>query len=85
MVIYRPSSEHGRMVDSFIREFQSRYPQVRIETLNIDSRDGIATATLYDIVQYPAIMVLQDNGFAQNIWQGEQLPLMDEIFAYAHV
>lgn len=84
VVIYRPNSEHGRMVEDFIREFQSRYHDQKVEVLNIDSRDGSATASLYDIMQYPAIMVLQDNGYAQNVWQGERLPLMDEIFAYAH-
>ena len=85
VVIYRPNSEHGRMVEDFIREFQARFRDTRLEVLNIDSRDGGSMASLYDIVQYPAILVLQDNGFAQNIWQGTQLPLMDEIFAYAHI
>ena len=30
----------------------------RLEVLNIDTRDGSATASLYDVMQYPAILVL---------------------------
>ena len=46
---------------------------------------GSATATLYDIMRYPAILVLQNDGYLQKSWEGEQFPLMDEIFSYAHV
>jgi 3-deoxy-D-manno-octulosonic acid (KDO) 8-phosphate synthase len=53
--------------------------------MSIDTREGSATATLYDVVQYPAILVLQTDGYVQKIWQGEQLPLMDEVASYATV
>jgi hypothetical protein len=53
-----------------------------LEVLNIDTREGSATATLYDIMQYPAILVLHTDGYVQKIWQGDSLPLMDEVAAY---
>jgi hypothetical protein len=83
LILYRPDSEHGRIVEEFIREFQVRHSSNHLEVINIDSRDGIATATLYDIVQYPAILVLQNDGAVQKIWMGEQMPLMDEVASYA--
>lgn len=83
LVLYRPNSEHGRLVEEFIHDFQSRHVGHRLEILNIDSRDGIATATLYDIMQYPAILVIQDDGYIQKVWEGDRLPLMDEVAAYA--
>jgi hypothetical protein len=52
--------------------------------MNIDTREGGALASLYDIMQYPAIMVLQTDGFVQNIWQGDPLPLMGDVVGYAH-
>jgi hypothetical protein len=83
LVLYRPHSEHGRIVEEFIHDFQSRHRDERMEVLDIDSRDGSATASLYDVVQYPAILVLQMDGYPQKIWEGSQLPLMDEVAAYA--
>jgi hypothetical protein len=53
--------------------------------LNIDTREGSATATLYDIMQYPAILVIQGDGGVQKVWQGERLPLMDEVAVYARL
>lgn len=83
LILYRPESEHGRRVEEFIHEFQQRHSQRHLEILNIDSRDGIATATLYDIMQYPAILVIQDDGIIQKVWEGDSLPLMDEVASYA--
>lgn len=83
LVIYRPNSEHGRTVEEYIHEFQRRYGEARLEILNIDTRDGSATASLYDVMQYPAILVLQNDGFLHKSWMGDSLPLMDEVFAYA--
>lgn len=83
LVLYRPNSEHGRLVEEFIHDFQSRHQSERLEVLNIDTRDGSAMASLYDVMQYPAILVLQTDGYLQKAWQGERLPLMDEVASYA--
>jgi hypothetical protein len=84
LVLYRPNSEHGRVVEDFIRDLQQRVRDARLEVLNIDSRDGSATATLYDVVQYPAVLVLQNDGFVSKFWQGMEVPpLLDEVAGYA--
>lgn len=82
-MLYRPNSEHGRQVEDFLREYQMRGEPGHVEPLNLDTRDGSATATLYDIVQYPAIMVLRNDGYVQKLWQGNSLPLLDEVASYA--
>ena len=84
VVLYRPDSEHSRIVEEFIREYQSREGNERFEIINVDSRDGMATASLYDVVQYPAIVVMQDDGYMHKLWQGE-IPLITEVAAYARV
>jgi len=71
-------------MDNFIREFQHRYNDIKLDIQNLDSRDGSAMASLYDITQYPAILALRDDGSTLNIWQGDTLPLMDEIAGYAY-
>lgn len=82
VIIYRPDSDHGRAVEEFIHDYNREYADVRLEPLNIDSRDGSATASLYDITSYPAIMVLRDDGGVSMVWQGSQLPLLDEVASY---
>jgi hypothetical protein len=82
VILYRPNSEHGRQVETFIRDYQTRHEGGRLEVLNIDSRDGDATASLYDIMQYPAILALRNDGSVMKAWQGEALPMMDEIAYY---
>ena len=83
LILYRPNSEHERVIEDFIREYQQRHHSDRLEVLSLDTREGSATATLYDVVQYPAILVLQTDGYVQKIWQGGSLPLMDEVASYA--
>ena len=82
VIIYRPNSEHSRDVENFIHEYSRRNADAKLEILNIDGRDGSAMASLYDITSYPAILTLQDDGSATMVWQGETLPLLDEVAGY---
>lgn len=82
LILYRPKSEHGRAVEEFVRDFKSSHNSGRLEILDIDSRDGIATSSLYDIMQYPAILALRDDGSVLKSWEGEMLPVMNEIAYY---
>ena len=84
VVIYRPDSEHARVVEDFIRDYQMQHGAGQLEALNIDGREGGAMASLYDIMQYPAILALREDGQLLRSWEGETLPLMDELAAYAH-
>jgi len=84
LVLYRPNSEHGRTIEEFVHDYQSRHSSTKLEMMNIDTREGSATAALYDVMQYPAIMVLQNDGYPHKIWQGD-LPMMDEVASYATI
>jgi hypothetical protein len=84
LVLYRPNSEHGRLIEDFIHDLQQRVDSEKMEVLNVDSRDGSAMASLYDIMSYPAILVLQTDGYLEKCWQGDSLPLFDEVAAYIH-
>ena len=83
-VLYRPDSEHARSIETFIRDYQRFHASDRLEILNIDRRDGAATASLYDIMQYPAILALREDGSVLKMWEGDSMPLMDEVAAYAY-
>jgi hypothetical protein len=81
LVLYRPNSEHATMVESYIRDFK-RQTGHDLQTMDIDSPEGMELCRLYDIVQYPAIIALDDRGSLQNSWRGTQLPLISELSYY---
>ena len=83
LVVYRSNSDHGRKTEDFIYEYKRRYPGTRVDVVGIDTREGSATASIYDITSYPAILALQDNGAVSMVWQGDSLPLIDEVAGYA--
>lgn len=83
LILYRPNSEHGRVIEEFAHDYQRQHEADRVEVLSIDTRDGSALASLYDVMQYPAIMVLRTDGYVQKVWQGSSLPLMEEVASYA--
>ena len=64
-------------------EYKRRNPEQAIQALNADTREGISAMTTYGIVDYPAIVVVDDQGAYQNMWTGESLPLIDEVAGYA--
>lgn len=85
MVLYRPNSEHSRSVEDYVRDFERHHSVPRMEIVNIDTREGSATATLYDVMEYPTFLVVQNDGGVQKIWDGGVLPLMDEVASYANL
>lgn len=85
-MLYRPNSEYSRVVDEFVHEFQTRSGSLHpLEVINMDSREGAAIGELYGIMQYPAILVLQSDGFLQKSWEGGNLPLIEEVMGYSRV
>lgn len=83
LILYRPNSDHARLVEEYVHEFERQHPDKSVKTVDVDSREGMATATLYDIVRYPAVLVTSDEGSLISGWEGDQLPLMNELLAYA--
>ncbi len=83
VVLYRPNSEHARKVEDFARDFAHYQVDKKLELVSLDTRDGASTATLYDVMQYPAILALRDDGQILKEWEGDMLPMMNEISFYA--
>lgn len=83
LILYRPNSDHATEVESYVRDFEHRRGEGgKMELVSINTRDGAAMATLYDVVMYPAILAIANDGVLLDAWQGKPLPLMDEIAAY---
>jgi len=83
LILYRPDSEHATPVESFVRDFQHQHDTgTKVELLSVNTRDGSSMASLYDIWAFPTVMALADDGRVLNTWQGEPLPLMNEVAGY---
>jgi hypothetical protein len=84
VILYRPQSEHARVVEEFIQNYRDHHSSGRLDVLNVDSREGSDMISLYDIMQYPTILALSNDGSVLHTWEGDMLPLQDEVAAYAY-
>lgn len=83
-MLYRPDSEYASGVEEFMRSLRKDYNLTdhELKVLNYDSRDGAATASIYDIMTQPAILVTGDDGSYIKHWEGRDLPLIEEVVGY---
>ncbi|HEY1085120.1 MAG TPA: hypothetical protein VGE34_00155 [Candidatus Saccharimonadales bacterium] len=82
IVIYKEDSEHGRVVSDYLRDF-TRQTGRMLETIDPDTKEGSDFAQAYDIVEYPSVIALSDDGQLQNFWKGLPLPTISEVSYYA--
>jgi len=85
LVLYRPNSSHARPTEDFVHDLSRFVSDRDIQLINVNSRDGSATASLYDVMTYPAVLVVRDTGELQNSWQSEPLPLVNDVLGYLRV
>jgi hypothetical protein len=84
VILYHPASEFARAVEEFAHDFERRVWGQKAELVSMETRDGAAAASLYGVVQYPAILALRDNGELLKYWEGSTLPLINEVAAYSN-
>ncbi len=82
VVLYHQNSEHARSVEEFARDFAHQTDK-KLELLSLESRDGSALASLYDVTKYPAILATRQDGSLLRMWAGSVLPLINEVAYYA--
>lgn len=80
-IVYKYESDHAREVLDYLRDFEQQTGH-QIETIDPDSKDGAATCRAYDIVEYPSVIAISDDGHMQNMWRGRPLPTISEVSFY---
>ena len=80
-VLYRDNTDHTRSVLTFQQEFKMR-TGADLELVSLDTVEGSSIAKVYDITSYPAVLVTTDTGELQQLWQGEHLPLINDVRGY---
>ena len=80
--IYKPHSEHARAIEEYLHDF-FRQTGKQLETIDPDTREGVALCEVYDIIEYPSIIALSDDGHIQNSWRGlPPIPTISELTYY---
>ena len=81
VVVYKQQTDYARQVQMFLDDFK-RLTGHDLETLDPESLPGISFCETYDIMQYPTLIALSDDGQIQNQWNGLPLPTMSEVSYY---
>lgn len=81
-VVYQIESDHAREVMTFLSDFTRQTGRV-LETIDPNTREGSSLCRTYDIVEYPSVVAVDDNGVLQNLWRGRPLPTVSEVSYYA--
>jgi hypothetical protein len=81
IIVYKDETDYARTVTDYLRDFK-RQTGHDIETLNPDTADGASFCRTYDIVEYPSVIAMSDDGHMQNLWRGLPLPTISEVSYY---
>ena len=82
VVVYKDASDHGREVREYVDDFEKQ-TGLEIEQKNPDDSRNQFFLQAYDIVEYPTILAIADDGRLLQMWHGQPLPLIDEVAYYA--
>jgi hypothetical protein len=83
LILYRPKSEYGTEVETFVHDFNKLHNGQNLELIDVDSVEGSIKSELYDLLEFPTILALDERGSLLQQWTGVPLPLSDEVAYYA--
>lgn len=81
VVVSKQQTDYARQVDDYLFDFK-RLTGHDLEVIDPESRDGINFCMAYDILEYPTLIAISDDGQVQNQWKGLPLPTMSEVSYY---
>ena len=81
VMVYKLASDHARAVMTYLDDFM-RQTGRKIEEMNPDTQEGASFCRTYDIVEYPTMIAITDNGQLQNMWRGTTFPTISEVSYY---
>lgn len=78
--LYRDNEDYTRSVTDWLENFR-RQTGREVETMNPDEQPNFCET--YDILEFPTIIALGDDGSVRSVWSGKDLPLIDDVLFYA--
>lgn len=81
VVVTKEETDYARQVRDYLRDFKSQTGR-DLEIMDPESRDGIGFCRTYDLMRFPSIIALSDEGQMQQMWVGLPLPTISEVSYY---
>lgn len=81
VVVYKEQTDYARQVLDYLRDFEHQTGHV-LETMDPESAAGVDFCKTYDLMEFPTMVALSDDGSIQNSWQGLPLPTISEVSYY---
>ena len=77
--VYRDNQDYSRSVSEWLENVR-RQTGREIEIIDPDKESAFCEA--YDIVEYPTILAIGEQGDIRASWRGRDLPLINEVLYY---
>jgi hypothetical protein len=84
LILYSLNNETTRVVEEFVSELEARTDK-QITLIDKDSKDGIYKSETYGILEFPALLVVTDEGSVVHMWHGSFLPTVSEVLGYLEI
>jgi hypothetical protein len=82
VVVSREGEDYSRAVSDWLTDFRRRTGR-ELTVISPDSPSGAGFSSTYDVVEYPSIVALAEDGQVLRMWRGLPLPTIDEVNYYA--
>ena len=82
-LLWNEQTDYAGEVREWLRDFEHDTHGEKVHQLDPESRAGGDFAQLYDILQYPAVVVTDDDGHLIRLWKGRPMPQIDEVSYWA--
>lgn len=82
VVLSKDNMDYSRTVIDYLRDFKLQTGR-ELEVLDPESPDGVSFCQTYDILEFPTLVAISDEGVMQNQWRGLPLPTISEVSYYA--
>jgi thiol-disulfide isomerase/thioredoxin len=83
-ILYHPNNEYSRVTEELVEELKDQTDK-KIVFIDVDSKEGMEKVSNYGVVDYPALIVLTDDGQPYYMWQGSSLPSTGEVASYLNI
>ncbi|MBQ3430968.1 hypothetical protein IJG20_02635 [Candidatus Saccharibacteria bacterium] len=81
LVVFKEYSDKAREVFEWIEEFERRSGR-KVEKMNPESKDGESFCVAHDIVEYPTVLAIGEDGKVYEQWSGVPMPQIDTMIGY---
>lgn len=80
--VWRDNTDYAREVITWLSDFQ-HHTGMDVESLDPDTVEGESFVRARDIMEFPSVVAVADDGRVLRLWRGTPMPQIDEVAYYA--